>query len=176
VIFRETPLPGAYVIELDRITDERGFFARTFCSEEFERHGLDPRVSQSSLSYNRQRGTLRGLHFQTPPHAETRRVTCTRGRIFDVIVDLRPGSATRNRWFGVELSADDHRQIVVPEGFAHGFQTLEDDCEVQYVMSVAYAPESVAGYHFASPAFGIEWPLPPVNVSAREQDLESLER
>lgn len=174
MILRETPLAGAFVIELEELRDERGFFARSFCREEFLRVGLDPSVSQASISYNRTRGTLRGMHFQAPPHAETRRVACTRGRIFDVIVDIRPDSTTRHRWFGIELSADNHLQLVVPEGFAHGFQTLEDDTEVHYVMSVPYAPEAVRGYHHASPAFGIDWPLEPVCVSERDQGLERL--
>lgn len=174
MILKETPLPGAYVIELEEVADDRGFFARTFDRQVFTRAGLDPRIMQSSISFNRRRGTLRGMHFQTAPHEETRRVACTRGRIFDVIVDLRPGSKTLHRWFGVELSADNRLQVVVPEGFAHGFQTLEDDSLVHYDMSVPYAPDHARGYHHASPAFAIEWPLPPVCVSDRDQNLESL--
>jgi len=174
MILRETPLVGAYVIELEELVDERGFFARTFDREIFERAGLRAEIVQSSVSYNRRRGTLRGMHFQAAPHEETRRVGCTRGRIFDVIVDLRPDSATRHRWFGVELSAENRLQLVIPEGFAHGFQTLEDDSLVHYDMSVPYAPAHACGYHHASPAFGITWPLPPICISERDQTLESL--
>ena len=174
MILRETPLPGAFVIELEPQSDERGFFARTFCREEFERAGLNANVAQSSISYNRTRGTLRGMHLQTAPHEETRRVRCTRGRIFDVIVDMRRDSATRHDWFGIELSAANHLQLIVPEGFAHGFQTLEDDTEVHYDMSVPYEPDACVGYHYASPAFAIEWPLTPVCVSERDKNLGAI--
>ena len=160
--FENTPLAGAFVLEIEPLTDERGFFARTFCREEFAKHGLDPELVQCSISLSRERGTLRGLHFQAAPHEEARVVRCTRGRIYDVIVDLREGSDTRFRSYGTELSAENRRQLYVPEGFAHGFQTLEPDTE------------AARGYHHASPAFGIVWPLPPVNVSPRGQELESL--
>ncbi len=172
--FDITPLAGAFVLEIEPLTDERGFFARTFCSEEFAKHGLNPELVQCSISLNRERGTLRGLHFQAAPHEEARVVRCTRGRIYDVIVDLREGSDTRFRSYGAELSAENRRQLYVPEGYAHGFQTLEPDTEVLYQMSTAYVPEAARGYHHASPAFGIAWPLPPVNVSPRDQELESL--
>ncbi|MCP4005556.1 MAG: dTDP-4-dehydrorhamnose 3,5-epimerase [bacterium] len=173
--FEKTPLIGAYVIEIEEHRDERGFFARTYCRDEFRRLGLEPNVAQSSVSFNQRRGTLRGMHFQEAPHAEVRVVRCTRGRIFDVIVDLRSDSADRGRWYGAELSAENHRALYVPKGFAHGFQTLEDRTEVLYDISVPYAPEATRGYHYASPAFGIDWPLPPADVSERDQQLDSLD-
>jgi dTDP-4-dehydrorhamnose 3,5-epimerase len=175
--FEATPLAGAYVIQRHPHADERGFFARTFCREAFAAHGLVADVAQSSTSYNRARGTLRGLHFQAAPHEEVRLVRCTRGAIFDVIVDLRPDSPTHHRWFAVELSAANGTQLYVPRGFAHGFQTLEDDTEVHYQMSVSYSAAHSRGYHWASPAFAVQWPLlPPAAISARDQALESVAR
>lgn len=175
MLFRETPLAGAYLIELEEHADERGFFARTFCRDEFVKHGLNPVVAQSSISYNRRRGTLRGLHLQAAPHEETRLVRCTRGRIFDVVVDLRPKSPTRHGWYSAELSVANRRQVYVPEGFAHGFQTLEDNCEVLYDISVPFVPGSVRGYHYASPAFEVKWPMPPTCISERDRNLERLD-
>ncbi len=172
--FRETPLRGAYLIEVEEVGDERGAFARTRCRAEFLERGLNPHVEQSSISANLRRGTLRGMHFQADPHAEDRLVRVTRGRIYDVIVDIRPDSATRHEWFATELDARSRKQIYLPAGFAHGFQTLEDDTEVLYDMSVAYAPEFVRGYHHASPAFGIEWPLEPTVISDRDRGLEPV--
>ncbi len=173
--FEGTPLAGAYVLELEPHSDERGFFARTFCTEEFAKLGLNPVIVQCSISFNRARGTLRGMHFQAAPHEEVRVVRCTRGRIHDVIVDLRPDSDTRFASFAAELSAENGRQLYVPEGFAHGFQTLEPESEVLYQMSTPYVAEATRGYHYASPAFAIDWPLPAVNVSPRDEQLESLE-
>jgi dTDP-4-dehydrorhamnose 3,5-epimerase len=129
--FQETPLRGAYVVEPEPLGDDRGFFARTFCTAEFREHGLNPAVAQCSISFNRERGTLRGLHYQAAPHAETRLVRCTRGSVFDVIVDLRADSGTRLGWYGCELSAENRRALYVPEGFAHGFQTLEDEATLE---------------------------------------------
>lgn len=169
--FTETPLPGAWLLELERHEDDRGFFARTWCHDELARHGLDPRVSQCSVSRNHRRGTLRGLHLQIAPHAESKLVRCTAGRIFDVIVDLRPESATFKRWHGVELDAGEGNQLFVPEGFAHGFQTLEDDTEVYYMISVPYAPDFQRGYRYDDPAFGIEWPEPITVISERDHAL-----
>lgn len=171
MLFHPTPLPGAFVIELEPHHDERGFFARTFCQEEFRAHGLDPCVAQSNVSFNRRRGTLRGLHLQRAPHEEDRLVRCTAGAIFDVIVDVRDGSSTRGRWFAITLSAKERNQLYVPKGFAHGFLTLEDDVEVSYQMSVPYVPQSTAGYRYDDPTLAIEWPFPPVVVSQRDQDL-----
>jgi dTDP-4-dehydrorhamnose 3,5-epimerase len=158
VIFTETRLAGAFTIDVERHEDERGFFARLWDGEELAAHGLDARVSQSSIAYNRVAGTLRGIHFQLPPFAETKLVRCTRGAIWDVIVDLRPGSPTFLDWVGVELSAENRRTLYVPEQFAHGYQTLLDASEVWYQMSAPYAPDAARGLRWDDPKLGIEWP------------------
>jgi dTDP-4-dehydrorhamnose 3,5-epimerase len=158
MIFRETSLSGAFLIEPERIGDERGFFARSWCAEEFARHGLSPRLAQCSVSWNRNAGTLRGLHFQRAPHAESKLVRVTRGSAFDVIVDLRPASPTRHRWFAAELDADNGLMMYVPDGFAHGFQTLEDDTELLYQISVPYHAASADGLRWDDPALAIAWP------------------
>lgn len=158
MVFTETKLKGAFIIELEKSEDERGFFARTFCVDEFQARGLNGRVVQCSISFNQKRGTLRGLHWQEAPHAEAKLLRVTRGAIFDVIVDVRAGSPTFRQWFGAELTADNRRQVYVPEGFAHGFQTLEDNTEVFYQMSASYAPELARGVRWNDPAFGIQWP------------------
>src|SRR5919197_2673588 len=156
--FSPTRLEGAYLIDMERRADERGYLARTFCEDEFAEHGLTMRIVQSSTIQTRQRNTLRGLHFQEAPHREIKLVRCTRGSIFLVMVDLRPGSATRNEWLGVALDARGERLAYVPEGFAQGYQTLEDDVEVFYQMSHRYVPEAATGVRWDDPAFGIEWP------------------
>ena len=158
MIFRETKLKGAFIIEPERLEDERGLFARTFCEEEFKAHGLNSRVVQCNISFNKKKGTLRGMHYQVAPHEEAKLVRCTRGAIYDVIVDLRPDSPTFKQWVAVELTADNHRMLYIPEGFAHGFQTLEDNTEVFYQMSELYHPESARGVRWDDPVFGIEWP------------------
>jgi len=158
MVFTETKLKGAFVIELERKEDERGFFARTFCVDEFQSRGLNARLVQCSVSFNQRRGTLRGMHWQDEPHPECKLVRVTRGSIFDVILDLRPGSPTYKQHFATELTADNHRQVYVPEGFAHGFQTLEDNTEVFYQMSAAYSPVFSRGVRWNDPAFGIPWP------------------
>ena len=158
--FHETPLAGAYVIEAERFSDERGFFVRTFCEREFRERGLNPSVAQTNLSYNERRGTLRGMHYQRAPHAEAKLVRCTMGAIHDVIIDLRPGSPTARRHFAVRLDADNRTMLYIPEGFAHGFLTLADRTEVAYQMSVAHSPDHGAGVRWNDPAFGIEWPEP----------------
>ena len=175
MIFHATGLDGAYLVEPERLSDERGFFARTWCAEEFARHGLDPTMSQCSTSFNVERGTLRGLHYQAPPHAEAKLVRCTRGRVFDAIVDLRPASPTRGRWFAAKLGADDGLMIFAPNGFAHGFQTLEDDSEVFYQISAPYRPEAVRGLRWDDPAIGVKWPLPDPTISERDRALPALE-
>lgn len=157
----ETPLAGAWMIDLERREDERGFFARTYDRDELAARGIDPTVVQCNTSYNALAGTLRGMHFQSAPHGEPKLVRCTRGAIFDVIVDLRTGSPTHCAWFGVQLSADNGRALHVPIDFAHGFQTLQDASEVLYMIGHAYVPESAAGVRFDDPAFGIDWPEPP---------------
>lgn len=156
--FTETELPGAFVIELDRLEDSRGFFARSWCSKEFEEHGLAPVVVQANVSYNARAGTLRGMHYQIAPYEETKLVRCTRGALYDVIVDLRPDSATYKRWIGVELTQTNYRMLYVPAGFAHGFITLEDDTDANYFVSQAYTPGAERGLRWNDPAFGIEWP------------------
>ena len=166
--FQESPLAGAYTIELDRLEDERGFFARSYSAEEFAARGLPAAMPQSSVSFNARRGTLRGLHYQAEPHAEDKLVRCTAGAVYDVIVDLRPDSPTARRWFGVELSAANHRSLFVPKGMAHGFMTLRDDTEVLYMISVPYAPGFERGLRWNDPAIGISWPTAPSVVSARD--------
>lgn len=172
--FVATPLAGAFVVELEPIEDERGFFARSFCQQEFRAHGLDPVVAQCNVSLNRRRGTLRGMHYQTVPHEEAKLVRCTRGAIWDVIVDLRPDSRTRAQWFGTELTAENRRALYVPKGFAHGFQTLADDSEVLYQMSEFFHPESARGLRWDDPSIGIRWPLPDPVVSARDRAFPVL--
>jgi dTDP-4-dehydrorhamnose 3,5-epimerase len=169
LIFQPSPLAGAFVVELERREDERGFFARSFCQDEFAKHGLNPRLVQCNVSFNTRRGTLRGMHYQAKPHEEAKVVRCTQGAVFDVMVDLRPKSATFKRWQGVELSAANRRALYIPEGFAHGFQTLTDDAELLYLMSEFYHPECARGVRWDDPAFGIEWPLKDPHMSERDR-------
>ncbi len=159
MIFQETKLRGAYLILPERKEDMRGFFARTWCVREFEEHGLDTRLVQCSVSFNRLRGTLRGMHYQKPPNEETKLVRCTAGSIYDVIIDIRPESRSYGQHFGVVLSATERNMLYVPKGFAHGFQTLENDTEVYYQMSEFYVAEAAAGFRWDDPAFGICWPV-----------------
>jgi dTDP-4-dehydrorhamnose 3,5-epimerase len=159
MIFTETKLKGAFILELDRLEDERGFFARTWCQREFTERGLNPRIVQSSISFNHKRGTLRGMHYQIAPHEETKVARCVRGAIYDVIIDLRPESPTFTRWLATKLTADNYQMIYIPEGFAHGFQTLEDNTEVLYQMSEFYAPDYARGVRWNDPVFAIEWPV-----------------
>lgn len=168
MIFRETELKGAFIIEPQRNEDERGFFARTWCQQEFIAHGLNPRVVQCNVSFNRHRGTMRGMHFQEAPYAEARLVLCTQGAIYDVIIDLRRESSTFARWVAVNLTAEECNMIYVPEGFAHGFLTLLDDTEVFYQMSEFYHPDSVRGVRWDDPKFQIQWPLVPTVISNRD--------
>ena len=169
-----TQLDGAFVVEPEPVRDDRGFFARSFCQNEFRARGLDPAVAQCNISFNSRRGTLRGLHFQVKPHEEAKLVRCTRGAIWDVIVDLREVSPTRYQWFSVDLSADNHRALYVPPGFAHGFQTLVDDSEVLYLMSEFYHPESARGLRWDDPAFGISWPYADPVISSRDRSYPLL--
>jgi dTDP-4-dehydrorhamnose 3,5-epimerase len=166
--FTETEVAGAYVVDLEPFEDDRGSFARVFCAEEFADHGLEPTIVQANLSRNRVAGTVRGMHFQSAPHAETKLVRCIRGALFDVVVDLRPDSPTYGRWAGRELTPANGRALYVPRGCAHGFQTLEDDTEAFYAASAAYAPDHEGGVHHADPAFGIEWPLPVASISPKD--------
>lgn len=158
MIFKETKLKRAYLVEPERFEDERGFFARSWSPREFEAHGLDARLAECNISFNKKRGILRGMHFQTAPRAQAKLVRCTAGAIYDVAIDLRPASPTFKQWVGAELSASNRLMFFIPEGFAHGFQTLEDNTEVFYQMSEFYAPECAAGVRWNDPAFGIVWP------------------
>jgi dTDP-4-dehydrorhamnose 3,5-epimerase len=164
----DTALEGAKIVEIEPSEDERGFFARTYCSREFEALGLEPCIAQCNVSYNRRRGTLRGMHFQRAPHEEAKLVRCTRGAIHDVIVDLRAGSRSYLRWIALELSADNRRALYVPRGFAHGFQALTDEAEVFYQMSEFYVPGAASGVRWNDPAFGIEWPIRDPILSPRD--------
>jgi dTDP-4-dehydrorhamnose 3,5-epimerase len=165
MLFTATPLAGVFVIDLKKITDERGFFARAWCRDTLAANGLNPNQTQLNVGFSHRRGTLRGLHFQKAPHAEVKIVRCTRGAVFDVAVDLRDDSPTRGQWFGIELSADNHKQLYVPEGFAHGYQTLEESSEIEYSTTHVYAAASAGGVRYDDPAFGIRWPLPVTVIS-----------
>jgi dTDP-4-dehydrorhamnose 3,5-epimerase len=175
MIFKPTRLQGAYVIELDREEDHRGFFARAFCRKEFEEHGLNPSVVQCNVSRNRRAGTIRGLHFQRPPSAEAKLVRCLRGAIYDVIVDLRPGSPTYLEHFGAELNEENGAALYVPEMFAHGYQALTDDAEALYQVSEFFAPACEGGLRYDDPALGIRWPAPVTEISAKDRAWPLLE-
>ena len=169
MLFTKTKLDGAWLIEAEPIGDSRGWFARTFCARAFEDHGLETRFVQHSTSQNISRATLRGMHFQTGSHAEIKLVRCLKGAIYDVIVDLNPGSPSYGRWQAFELSAANMRQLYIPKGFAHGFQTLEDGCEIGYLISEFYAPEASTGVRWNDPAFAIEWPAPVSVMSDKDK-------
>jgi len=172
--YTELRLKGAFVIDLDPIADHRGFFARTFDEKEFAAHGLEPRVVQCNVSHNPRRGTVRGMHFQRPPHEEVKLVRCTRGSVLDVIVDVRPGSPTELQWEAVELTAENRRMMYVPRGFAHGYQSLEDDSEVTYQVSEYYHPESEGRLLWNDPAVGIRWPVADVVISEKDATAPAL--
>jgi dTDP-4-dehydrorhamnose 3,5-epimerase len=177
--FTETALPGAFVVDVERHDDERGFFARSWCAQEFQDRRLNPCVVQCNVSWNRVKGTLRGMHYQVAPHAEVKLVRCTKGAVYDVIIDLRDTSPTFLQHVGFELSADHHRALYIPEGFAHGFLTLRDDSEVFYQMSAIYEPSAVRGVRWNDPAFGVSWPLPVSVISDRDRhyaDFTSMDR
>ena len=169
MIFTETELTGAFIIELETKSDARGFFARSFCQREFVTHGLKPSIAQCNVAFNARKGTLRGMHYQTGINQETKVVRCTRGALHDVIIDLRPDSATFKRHVPVILTSENRKMLYVPEGCAHGFQTLEDDTEVFYQMGEFYVPESAWGVRWNDPAFRISWPLPNPILSERDQ-------
>jgi dTDP-4-dehydrorhamnose 3,5-epimerase len=170
--FTALSVQGCYLIEIEALSDERGYFARTFCRDEFSAQGLNADLQQCSVSFNLRGGTLRGMHYQKPPHEEDKLVRCTAGSIFDVILDLRQQSQTYLRWAGVELSASNHKSVYIPAGCAHGFLTLEDNSEVSYQMTQAYCPESAAGVRWDDPAFGIKWPASNVIISDRDSGYE----
>lgn len=173
--FDRTPIAGVWVVRAESVVDERGAFARTFCAREFAAHGLNDKLVQSSVSSNRLKGTLRGLHWQARPHAEAKLIRCGQGALFDVAVDLRSDSATFGRWFGIELTANDHTMLYIPEGCAHGFQTLRDDSVVNYRMSAFYEPASSRGVRWDDPDLAIRWPLPDQAVlSEKDRELPTL--
>ena len=173
--FTETELRGAFVIDTEPIGDERGSFVRTFCRSDFEARGLNPLVSQANVSMTRRRGAMRGLHFQFPPHAETKLVRCTRGAMFDVIVDLRPESPTYLAHVAIEVTAANRRAVYVPERFAHGFQVLDDGTETTYLMGAPYRPESAGGLRYSDPRLAIAWPLPATDLSTRDREWALLQ-
>jgi dTDP-4-dehydrorhamnose 3,5-epimerase len=175
MIFHEIKLPGVFEIQVEPRADERGFFARTWCHKEFEEHGLNPKLVQCSVSFNKQKGTLRGMHYQTAPFAETKIVRCTQGAIYDVVLDLRPDSPTFKRWTAVALSSQEHNMIYIPEGCAHGFLTLEHQTEVFYQMSEFYNPESARGVRWDDPAFQISWPANVEVISERDRTYPNFE-
>jgi dTDP-4-dehydrorhamnose 3,5-epimerase len=168
VLFTETKLHGAFIIDLERREDNRGFFARAFCQNEFSDHGLKPIIAQANIGFNRRRGCLRGMHFQYPPAAETKVVRCTRGAVLDIIVDLRPESPTFLEHISVELTADNHRAIYIPERFAHGYQALEDETETSYQVGEFYTPGSEGGLRYDDPVLGLTWPLPVSEMSEKD--------
>ena len=174
MIFHATQIEGVVVVEPERLEDERGFFARTWDVAEFVERGLNPRLTQCSISYNRVRGTLRGMHFQAAPYEEAKLVRCTAGSLFDVAVDLREGSPTFGEWYGVELSAENRRALYVPEGCAHGFLTLEDGCEAHYQISQTYKPEAARGVRWNDPAFAISWPGEVVVINERDRSYPDV--
>jgi len=169
MIFRETKLPGAFVVDLERREDERGFFVLSWSQGAFADRGLDPRLLETNISFNRRQGTLRGMHFQIAPHAQAKLVRCTAGAIYDVIIDLRPESVTFKQWVAIELTAANYLQLYIPEGFAHGFQTLVDNTEVFYQMSTPYVPESARGVRWNDHAFAIDWPPDERIINARDR-------
>lgn len=174
MIFTETKLKGAFVLDIERRDDSRGFFARAFCQREFEAHGLKPIISQANIAFNHQKGTLRGMHFQFPPAAETKLVRCTRGAILDIIIDLRPESPTYLQHIAAELSEDNYRTLYVPERFAHGYQVLQDKTETSYQVGEFYAPECEGGLLYDDPRLALQWPLPITVVSEKDRGWELL--
>jgi len=176
MLIETTPLAGVLVTSVQMIEDERGFFARTYCQQEFLDAGVDIHLLQTNVSGNNVKGTLRGLHFQDMPRPDKKLVTCTRGAIFDVAVDLRADSVTYCQWFGIELTADNRKGLYIPPGCAHGFITLEDDTDVSYLMGETYVAELARGARWDDPAFGIDWPLEPVTMNARDMVYANWER
>lgn len=168
MIFTELSIPGVYRITPELRTDARGSFARSFCVEEFAKNGIDFTIVQANRSVTKDRGMIRGMHFQKNPHAEGKIVECLRGAVYDVVIDLREGSASYGKWLGVELNPENHFMLFVPKGFAHGFQTLTNDCEMQYFMSAFYAPDSASGVRYNDPFFNITWPLPNPILSEKD--------
>lgn len=175
MIFTPTKLAGAFIIDLKKIEDDRGFFARTFCLNELKENGIDFEVRQANTSLSTKKGTLRGMHFQNSPYEEDKLVRCTKGALFDVIIDLRKDSPTYKQWIGVELTEKNHRALLVPKGFGHGFLTLEDNTEANYLVSQFYTPGAEAGIRYNDPQFGIEWPIEPVVISEKDANHPDYE-
>jgi|TARA_B110000467_G_scaffold107441_1_gene97789 dTDP-4-dehydrorhamnose 3,5-epimerase len=174
VIFKKTNIDGVYNISIEKIEDNRGFFARTWDSEEFKNHDLVSNFVQSSISFNKKKGTIRGMHFQLPPHGETKIVNCFRGKIFDVLIDLRKNSPTFKKWESYELSSENYNMLYIPQGIAHGFQTLEDNSEIYYQMSEFYKPEFYHGVRFDDPNFGIKWPHEITEISEKDKNWKTF--
>jgi dTDP-4-dehydrorhamnose 3,5-epimerase len=170
MIFAQTHLAGAYIIDLEPRNDERGFFARSWCANEFSAHGLKPTLAQCNIAFNKHKGTLRGMHYQTPPYQEDKLIRCTMGEIYDVIIDLRQESPTFKQWLAVELTAGNRRALYVPKGFAHGYQTLTDDTEITYQVTEFYHPEVERGVRWDDPAFVIDWPAPVMLISEKDRN------
>lgn len=170
MIFTETKLKGAFIIEIKKIEDERGFFGRSWCKKEMEENGLNGEIVQANTSFSFKKGTLRGMHYQVPPYEEAKIIRCVRGAIYDVIIDLRPGSAGYKKWIGTELTSDNYKMLYVPEGFAHGFITLTDNVEVYYNVTAFYTPGAEKGIRWNDPLFNIKWPVYPVVISSKDQE------
>ncbi len=170
--FTETKLAGAYIIDLNKLEDDRGFFARTFCTQELEDHNLISNVEQANMSWNEKSGTMRGMHYQVDPYQETKLVRCVRGALYDVIIDLRADSKTYGEWVGLELTADNHRALFVPRDFAHGFVTLEDNTDAFYMVSQSYVPNAESGIRWNDPKFAIDWPIQPTIVSEKDANWD----
>jgi dTDP-4-dehydrorhamnose 3,5-epimerase len=175
MIFKETILKDVFIIEAEKVKDERGFFARIFCEQEFKKYGINFRVAQCNVSFNKKKGTLRGMHYQAPPYTEAKLVRCTKGAIYDVVIDLRSDSPTFKRWIAVELNEKNRCMLYIPKGFAHGFQTLVDNTEVFYMMSEFYHPEYARGVRWNDPAFGIKWPIEVTAVSKKDRSYPDFE-
>jgi dTDP-4-dehydrorhamnose 3,5-epimerase len=174
MIFTETTLPGVYLIDIEPIGDSRGFFSRFWCSKEFEAQGLSFEAAQINVSHNAEAGTLRGLHFQCEPHAEAKIVACTSGSVFDVAVDVRSGSSTYLQWVGTVLDNEARRMLYIPEGFAHGYQTLKDDTDLLYLVSEFYVPDAEGGLRYDDPAIGIDWPRAVASISNKDIDWDLM--
>jgi dTDP-4-dehydrorhamnose 3,5-epimerase len=166
--FTPTDIQDVFIVELEKREDDRGFFARGFCQREFEEHGMIPQVVQANISYNKYKGTLRGMHYQVSPCEETKFLRCTKGSVYDVIIDMRPESKTYKKWIGVELTDQNYKMLYVPRNFAHGFQTLEDETEVMYLVSEFYAPQTERGVRYNDPSFNIQWPLAVAQISDKD--------
>lgn len=175
MIFNKTVLEGVYMIELEKIEDDRGFFARMWDGEEFAEQGLNNNLAQCSISLNKKKGTIRGLHYQSDPCQEVKLVTCLSGRIFDVVLDLRPNSTTFKKWISIELTSDNYKMCYIPEGFAHGFQTLEDNVKVFYQMSKKFVPDYYRGVKWNDPTFNIKWPMEPTIISKKDSSFPLFE-